>query len=72
VSFSAWLSLYPMCEPLTYSALLAVSKEQGGDRALPEFIEFDLDLKLFKVRTGNPFAEGVYTIKLQSTNLWTL
>lgn len=43
--------------------------DEGG---LPEFIEFDKDLRTFKVKTGNPFAEGEYAIKLQATTPWTL
>jgi hypothetical protein len=27
----------------------------ADDRGLPQFIEFDKDLRAFKVQTGNPF-----------------
>jgi hypothetical protein len=44
----------------------------ADDRGLPEFIQFDKDLRTFKVQTGNPFADGEYAIKLQATTPWTL
>ena len=44
----------------------------ADERGLPEFIEFDKDMRTFKVQTGNPFTEGEYAIKLQATTPWTL
>jgi hypothetical protein len=69
VTLPPWLSKYSICEPFTYSAFLM---KDGGERPLPEFVQFNPSFKKFTLQTGNPFLEGVYTIKVNATTPWTL
>ena len=69
LSFPAWNSLYPVCGPLTYSAVLIVT-DTGEDEPLPAFIAFKEEAREFRVQTSSPFAEGVHQVRVTARDTW--
>ncbi len=70
VSFPAWKSLYPVCDPLTYTAVLVTDTE--GYMPLPAFLTFKEETREFRLQTASPFDEGVHLVSLRAKNAWNV